>query len=597
MPTLATGLIANIGFYLNLFGWGYIVVNLKGASKPDAHPGSLAIVGAAFLICVGGFLTFFSSPVSLYLIPIIGLLGAAKYMVDEADLVKVLKKIPLLVWITFAVILLRVGFSTSGALNAHDDYHGYLVLPQRILQTGTITPDIFNERRMGVLGGAAYLQSLYLCFVPLDSITGLDKGVGILLIAGALLSISPNILFNKKGAAILLLCAILDFNSANITFVYISEAILLLLASEILSQDDKHRSLFGIAILSASSIAIKNYMVVPVVALLFLFWLKSLYPERKSGSYKAVHCLLLTLVLLCPWLVLSLKSCGTLLFPLTGIGNHGSRYGLLEIANNAQTPLAKHVEYFWKFLKMPECLICCLGLFLLRHSGKDREAMFARLGIIALLSTAWLIVYKSMFLFRYAESIIGVGAILTVLWCFKNGKLRSLAACILILFVLKSDRIPNNYKSWCDLDYRRDFFATMQSSMLKMQASIPRDAPMAVFVSHPFLLDFSRNPVNVFDHYGGASPPPGLPLNKEQSLKKYLLTQGIQYLVFSYRDHANYGRNNYSSRLVSDGSPYGERVKRLALLNFNLQDMILRLSKTEKIIFDDGSTFVIHLAG
>ncbi|MBJ6751464.1 hypothetical protein [Geomonas anaerohicana] len=597
MLTLATGIVANIAFYLQLLGWGYLVTNLKGARKPDAHPGSLAIIGTAFLICAGGFFTFWSmSPKSLYVIAIIGLLGAAGYMTQAADLA-VLKKIPLTVWFVLAIIVVRVGFSTAGALNAHDDYHGYLVLPQKIQQTGTLAPDFFNERRMGVLGGAAYLQSLYLCFLPLDSITGLDKGVGILLIAGAVLSILPNVIFERKGALILLMCALLDFNSANVTFIYISAALLSLLASEVLSRDDTDISCFQIAIISTGLIAIKNYFIVPVLALLCLYLLKSLYARRISGAYKTVATLFLTLALLSPWLFLSLKSCGTLLFPLTGTGNHGSSYGLLEIANNAHLPMAKYAGYFWKFITMPESLVCCLGLLQLRHCGKNREAIFAWLGVAALLSTAWLIVYKSMFLFRYAESIAGVGALLTILWCFKNGKLRHVAACILILFALKSGRIAGNYKSWCDLQDRRTSFATMQTSMLKMQAAIPSKAPMAIFASHPFLLDFSRNPVHVFDHYGGASPPPGLPPNNEALLKKYLLAQGIRYLAFSYGDHANYGRNRYSSRLLSDGSPYGERVRRLALLNFNFQDMILSLGRSEKIVFDDGSNLVIDLSG
>jgi hypothetical protein len=118
---------------------------------------------------------------------------------------------------------------------------------------------------------------------------------------------------------------------------------------------------------------------------------------------------------------------------------------------------------------------------------------------------------------------------------------------------------------------------------------------VAVFASYPFLLDFSRNHLHVIDHYGGACPPPGLPLDNAQLLKKYLLAQDIHFIAYSYGDEASYGRARYASRLQSDGTPYGERLKKIAGNNFRFQDMLLALRKTEKVVFDNGALFVLQL--
>lgn len=599
MLLIVKGLLVNLFFYLMLLGWGYLVTKLL-ARRDAVHIGKLAVIGAAFLIYLGGVLTFckaYSSTLGLLIIAT-GLLAAMTYLYYRSEMLSRIAVIPAWGWLTLLFVAWRVGASVMGGLNSHDDLHGYLQLPVRIIQTGTMAADFFNERRLVVFGGQSFLQAMYLQLTPLNWANGLDNGVGILLILSVALATFPGFLENKStNIIIILLCAVLQFKAINISGTYIGAAFLLYLLTETVFHQETTKSnaiIFGLV--AAGCIATKNYMLLPIIGTLFVWGVERCTRDDVDHITPPAVCLGSTLLLLVPWMMLSYRACGTIFFPLAGIGNHGSRFGLLQLTSSNPTPLVTMILQLKNYLIQPESLVCLFGITLFRIPFKTREQKLYFFNIIVLLICTWLIVWKSMFIMRYSASLLGVGSIMTLLLLLRAEKIVAASLCLLFLVLYNYKTVNKIYlPSWQKHNNYESTFGSTRSSLRKMQSLIPVDAPIAVFLSYPFLLDFARNPVHVFDHYGGACPPPGLPVSGEQQLKKYLLGLGIRYIAYSYGDEANFSRKDYGSRLISDGTPLKDRFKQIASLTFQFQAMLIKLRQTEKVIYDDGAIFLLDL--
>jgi hypothetical protein len=587
-----TGLSVNLVFYLVLLGWGWLFAKAVLKGNPLPGFGRLATLGAAVLISLGGFLLCFAafSTVAGVLLNGIGLAAAAACFFEKRRSLAMSRSSLLLV-IPMFFLFWRVGASVLGFLNVHDDYHGYLQLPVRIAQTGTMGADFFNERRMGLMGGQPFLQALYLQFAPLHWITGLDAGVGLLLLAGVLFSFCKEPM-TCEAVVVLLLSVFLQFQPANITSTYISAALLLSLLAELLFSTfiPARKALLG-GLLASSCIATKNYMLVPCCCILFGWFGLELYKLecRKHLQFLAGLWPFLSLV---PWLLLSLKTCGTLFFPVAGVGIHGCRYGLLSIVNGGPGAYQNVPENLKNFLLLPETLACLLGGVCLCILGR-RQNRCVLLALLCLIACAWLIVWKSMFILRYGVPTLGAGALVAIIALLREKRISLAVLCSILLVVNHKKPLHELFSN--QARGRQAAFASHLQQLRSAQAAIPREAPLAVFVSYPFLFDFARNPIHVFDHFGGACPAPGIPVADEDQFKRYLAGLHIRYLAYSYIDEANYGRKQYADRLALKGSPLNDRIRRIAALNFDLEDMLVSLRQGQKPVYDDGSMFILDL--
>jgi len=144
-----------------------------------------------------------------------------------------------------------------------------------------------------------------------------------------------------------------------------------------------------------------------------------------------------------------------------------------------------------------------------------------------------------------------------------------------------------------------------QTQKLKaLQASFPADEPVLVLVQDPFLLDFSKGRILLFDIPGGASLPPGIPLYRgSEPLAEYLLAQSIRYIAISYSDAVPHPPAGWSAanrhlrkpdRLgFSDSSMTW--VDSQLQYRWDVQQNLLELCKTRKIIYRDGESCLLDL--
>jgi hypothetical protein len=114
-------------------------------------------------------------------------------------------------------------------------------------------------------------------------------------------------------------------------------------------------------------------------------------------------------------------------------------------------------------------------------------------------------------------------------------------------------------------------------------------------IERPYLLDFRRNRIELFDQPGAVSPPPGVPLRAGgQKVGDYLLGQGIRYLAFSRPDKANqplYSRPHWKGQLGS-ATRMWRNVAPVYLAAFDAVD---QLAQSRRRLYDDGHFVVVDL--
>jgi hypothetical protein len=130
-------------------------------------------------------------------------------------------------------------------------------------------------------------------------------------------------------------------------------------------------------------------------------------------------------------------------------------------------------------------------------------------------------------------------------------------------------------------------------SYRRLSTAIPKEGGVLVRIDKPFLLSPLGNNVFIADYPGSASPAPGIPFGEgPENLRNYLLSKGINYLVWSYGNWANFSRHMYGYRL---GDQENSWIRSEAKLAFDFQDNVEQLRKKYKNIYDMDGIVIIDL--
>jgi hypothetical protein len=130
-------------------------------------------------------------------------------------------------------------------------------------------------------------------------------------------------------------------------------------------------------------------------------------------------------------------------------------------------------------------------------------------------------------------------------------------------------------------------------SGVKMQDAVPEGAVLLARLRYPFVLDFTRQTILIANYPGGSSPPPGMPfLRGGEPLARYLCTQSVRYVAYSYRTEANFTRARHEYRLAPGALPWNQAQAKHTL---DFQANLTELGRTRRRIFDNGDVFVLDL--
>lgn len=631
----------------SLIGWGSLI-NRIIFPKHQADWGLLAVWGLAFSIVFGGLLnvtwTISKTVILIYLG--LGILSCffagfqSKKLLASSVIgyVNYCRKDRVLLVFTIIDLLLILiqyaGWISTDNFHPHDDFFGYFVFPEKMLQIGSLGADPFSGRRLiSSLGGQSFLHTFILSMFNEENLHIIDPAIASIIVFGLILGFLTEKNFLEQMAAIILLPFILIIPPVtNTTTLVVGSSLVLGLFRTLYSQELKEYSsnanAFMIALITSATIATKSTFI-PVASLLFglsyFFYIINNTNKRKAIR-EFILATLITIALLLPWAISMYQSSGTLLFPLLGKGYHGSVY----YEHYAET----YGEIKWFILPLFSVLhvamfFLCVSYIKVQPWRKvKREHRGATLSLlISVILGAVITIFvtngyheRYIFSFVYVAIVVLIITLLAQLNVGDSNRRKPTLSHTLILVLVISLLIGNG-NGWNGvrasyLHYIKEIQGglTQQFSVsdqreiaeyIKMQQSLPPDEILLTRLSKPFLLNFSRNPVFIVDLPGYASPPPGMPLFKgSEALSDYLTAESIRYVAYDYAKEPGAQRAYWQKKLGSEIYPWVQPKRILELRPFlrrqiqytlDFNDNLQKLGQSRKKVYDDGKRFVIDL--
>lgn len=641
-------------------GWGICISRLLGSGDKDNAYKADAVsmagylrsigVGLSFMVIVGGILNIFGV-ISSTLIYVLVAIGIALAIISVAfDFRRLTKKARNsdgrsprsgfgFAAVMVALILLAFFKYSSaispGAFNPHDDFQGYFVFPQKMIETGSMGNDPMSERRILSLGGKAFIDTFVLAAGDIRNLHFADRGIGFLAFMLVLLGVLRGLGIRRGYIALTLFIPLLvPAPMANITAIYLASALFASLIYALYRPRKGFGQLIIVALIAAGLCALKSSFV-PVAALFVIAHLlmRNWHDERdmdnrsapkktlKSMALEGMAVSAMIVVLMLPWLIASYQSNGTLLYPLLGKGFHGSAYGTFLTATS-QVGLTNIIDFAYDLtmLLLAACILLVIALGTFKpwkmaraYIRKEDIALInvTALGIIGLgLATAGLDVPRYTFAFVIAAVTIMLARYLDGSHAytqtdakpeFGSGRFAACMAPMIICgmligagaqtFMKKGKR----YLSFLSFAASGTTVDSVEESVRyrALQESVPAGETMIVRLSKNHLFDFKRNTIYIADYPGGSSLPPSMPFFRgPEALASYLIDKGIFYLAYSYRDQAAFTKEKYGYRLAPTMNAW---IRTEAEHTLDFQDNVSALGQSRKRLYDDGIDFVIDL--
>ena len=602
-------------------GWGLCLTLLMG--------GILNLVGiisptVVFLLIGGGNFILF-----IYIYSIKG-----KIWINIKELIRNEERnyILILLFVMNMTLLLIIysGSISNIHFNWGEDFHGYFVFPQKMIQTGSMGSDPFSVQRILMLGGMSFLHSLILSLGDFRNLNMVDVGLGTILTIGLLYGFSRELNLSKwMNLLVIFIALIIVPPKVNISGLVIGLALFITLFRTLNIFRRSEFNILSISIIIALIISalssLKTNYIITVFGFLFLSY--SLYffyykNYRKKIIIEIILVAVFTILALLPWLLANYQSNGTMLYPILGKGFHGADYlqfnsnvlnrGLL-IAAKVTILNMRNVPLFLFFF------VC----FIFRHSKlQDKRKNMIYL-VVASITTPLIIVLLSggYGWNRFSWSVAAASSLILLILAFasansSNRYLRVLKFILIfvgiyIIIINNKTKLINHYTSQINsvstgfknenievysandytvCDYIDD---EIEQRYLKVQDSVPPGETILASTSYPFLFNFKRNNIYVAHFFGASSLPPGMPFFQgSEILTEYLLSQSLRYIIYSYKSEANFKYEDYKKLLSDNVSPW---IRSLAEHTFDFHKNVEELGKNMKPIYDDGKIYVLDL--
>jgi hypothetical protein len=528
----------------------------------------------------------------------------------------------------------------SGIVNYFDDPQAYFAYPLEALQTGSLQPQPFSERRINTSLGANYLLDAVMAVDgDVRSIGFLDGTFAYLLYAASIWAVGRRLglSFEMKGLLLAVL-VVLPLVQVNATPIYLQAAltIVLLLAMHQTADSNTADWRSGIlwGLLASVLCLIKSSGIVFALPLIAIFAIAhSIRTRNLAQISNAVVAGATVAVLALPWMVQQHRNEGTYFSPLLGRGFHASHWGVIPLPAHTATPrtivmvalpdvLGLLIIAFlaWKVRSRRRSLDISLIAFMLATlaattliafstggEGVDRFSlpfqapallMFAAL----LLATPpedsrdvrWLGTAKAMLLVWFAAIVV----ILAVHYRIYKLTIHRLEEAVGVRVAS-----PMYYELF--LDNRN--IAEEEKRARVAQNTVPPGEQMLEATLFAHVYDFRRNPVLIADFPGMAGWAPGIPVGKgPDPVRDYFLNHGIQYFLCDRRltnnneDIGDFFRapvldvtlRELIFRHIHEVYPYS---RMLWMVSRDVRHNLLLLAQSDTRLYDDGTLVVVRL--
>jgi hypothetical protein len=630
MPPLLARALFGAALAVAIHGWGAAADALLRRGETRREPLARGALGLAVLLAIGGGLNWLHLLVGPVYWALFGLGFAGAATALGRQLGRRTVDWPWWAIVAGVALLLLPVYAQAvdtDRLNPNDDFFSYLVMPLRILQTGTLEPDLFNYRAaISGPGGLAFLQAPTVGLFGINAIRLADQGVGLLVLIGALATLFRRLAVPIPAAIVTIGGAILlaEHSLVNVTSYFTTMALLvgliLVLGG---TEEGLARPLFAAGLLAAVA-ALKN-TAVPFAGLLCICFVVRDWRSGRAGRWRNPAVAAVTAgVILAVWYLPRLAAHVRLL-PLAhgdGPDEVSVSYMLWWIASGS--------AWNWTYL----LVFAALWVVASGRALADRPGSVAFLVGLAVLAGSLVMTYATGAVAptRYNQPLF----LLAYLVCaaFALGRMRNwrtlLPATLLVTAGFVAFRLPpptgssipegafNRVAGYCQLgggqpsaNYFRDFAAAVAqiangqplpfapnqraASARRMQDSMAPGTTAVVRTDQPFLLNFARNRLFIAD-YAAASPAPGLPLDSKDSQRwvDYYRSQSVRYLVYAYATEAGFPAARI--KLMLENPRYSPWQRALVRPVPAFHEQLLAIAARWPRVYDDGNTVVVDLA-
>lgn len=605
-----------IAFAVSCSGWGLIVRRVLRLQK-GAWPSTVTL-GLAALVALGGVLNLarLVSPASLATLFSIGWIPAAfTFFVrckESPALARCFRKGAPVWTFTWVAVILVLIFTVitqlpPGAYNLDDDFTAYFNHPVRMVQTGTIFGSLLTPIGIDTLGGQAFIQAFVVAFFPIVYINAADAVFGLILclllvcqLAGRRLGDLIPALIGVAGVLLI------DPQYVNVSALYLGSAFILGLVC--LGADTLELDPSGLPNARATGLLYASLATLKATLALFsllhfgfatIAVVVSTHSLRRGARWAASAAFIAALVL-APWLLLHspnylamLSSSGTDVFIPEGgayrpdlFSNAANMWGITSVRDYTVLMIAVGLSALLPLLASR------------RDSGPSRPVSWLILasagsGIAYYLLTVY---SDSQLIVRYFTPVAIAVAPATFVCALRlvpwNSRLFGIPKVVLLLLstVALAVFVPSylhrcksavqsgtilGFPTGSTRIFHDVYERTLaQSTMIKsLQSTIPEGEPILAWLSAPFLLNFSRNPIVDFNHV---------------ALKTYRGTiPKVSYVIFQY-----------GGMLPSFDSASQDPIRLNRVIHFREYAFVYdlyRMMDDGDTLFDDGSIKVVRL--
>ncbi len=566
-PVLLWSLVILLSFY----GYGEALRRALGRKEfDDLGWGLTCAWGMAFLMVVGGGLMFLAAakaPVLALLVVAGALLGLFFAALQCFGKSKQTDSMGLPAAGLFVVyVLAGLAFASSIAwmnhIDPNDDLVCYLMLPEKILATGTLI-EPFSFQRAGTFGGQALLQALVMIVGGETNGHVPDRGIAMLLLFGILL----HVLRGSRGlAAIAALAVLFAFWFVPVPRISTNGAMtggclvvaMLATINRIRTSDFHWRAWLPVALVAAGACSVRPTFAVVLAGIFAGLALLALRSRSGGGSgWNGVKPLVLTgvfcVVLLVPFMVVLYRSNGTpMIPPFAGFVSKGYQ--------TYDHPAAfQNLAAVVTFLFTPQTLVMALILVVAAWLPGAPERRWVIGGTVlacaVIVFRFGALAYLDLYRYIYPIAIpVGLWYVACALARLPKGEedtpkvtvpaFSVLGAVALLLVVNIQQAGAELGAQFASLDHQIGENRTFLDPRLKdayrtVQNAVPPGETILTMVDASYLLDYERNPMFSINAVGSSSPPPGIPFGKgPQALADYLKGLGIRYVMAVDFDNA-----------------------------------------------------------
>lgn len=558
--------------------WGYGELLRRRINRPefaDLGWGLTCAWGMAVMILLEGALMPFAQAKAANLLVIV-LFGAGAFVFFAAEFAlapKTKKKgrvgaTQAPIYYAAIYLLAALAFASSVAwmnhIDPNDDLVCYLMLPEKLLATGTLI-EPFSFQRAGTFGGQAILQALVM--IVGGEVNGHvpDRGMAMVVIFGILLGALRGVRGQYAFAGFILLFAFWFIPVPRIsTNGAMTGGCMLLALLDALARlrnaapDSGWRRFLPAAFVAAGACSIRPTYALVIAVILAAFAITSLIPQgKKTAGALGVPSIfaigIMCFALLVPFMVALYQSNGTpLIPPFSGYVSKGFQ-------TYDHPAFFQNLAALWAFTVTPQTLglLLLMGLAAFLPGSPERKLVLAAVTfgcaviVIRFGALAYLDLYRYIFpivfpltLWFLARTLrqeseehgddrrihTTTAAVFGAVACLTFINLPQASAELTAQFASLEQQVtePRTF-----LDPR------LKQVYLDVQSVVPPGEKILTMVDASYLLDYKRNPMFSINAVGSSSPPPGLPFDKgPEALSAYLRGLGIRYIMAVDFDNA-----------------------------------------------------------